>query len=106
MTVISVKAVPGGWAVQGGAGTAQLVFLRGGEAERKAHQLGAQWAEVSGEAEVRIHDRTGALVGRSLYVASQLATAEAGSSVLPTFRRSPGLRRATQPAGLTSGRPA
>lgn len=71
MTVISVKAVPGGWAVEGGAGTAQLVFLRGGEAERKAHQLGAQWAEISGEAEVRIHDRTGALVGRSLYFASE-----------------------------------
>lgn len=75
MTVISVKAVPGGWAVEAGAGTAPLVFLQGGAAERKAHQLGAQWAEVGGEAEVRIHDRSGALVGRSLYFASQLAPA-------------------------------
>ena len=75
MTVISVKAVPGGWAVQDGSAAAPLVFLRGGEAERKAHQLGAQWAEVCGEAEVRIHDRSGALVGRSLYFASQAVVA-------------------------------
>lgn len=71
MTVISVKPLPSGWAVEGGAGVTPQVFLRGGEAERKAHQLGAQWAEILGEAEVRIHDRTGALVGRSLYFASQ-----------------------------------
>ena len=71
MTVISVKPVAGGWAVEGGAAVTPQVFLRGGEAERWARRLGAQRAEVAGEAEVRIHDRTGALVGRSVYVASQ-----------------------------------
>lgn len=70
MMVINVRAVPDGWIVEGG-GPAPLVFRRGGEAERCAHQLGAQRARTGADAEVRVHDRTGALVGRSLYLASE-----------------------------------
>lgn len=41
MTVISVRAVSDGWVLERGDGAAPLVFRRGGEAERRARQLGA-----------------------------------------------------------------
>lgn len=69
MKTITVKPVPGGWAVDQVPGDHPLMFLTGGRAEQKAREL-AQRAQRSGQsAQVSIHDRGGRLVGHIRYEA-------------------------------------
>jgi len=67
MKIITVKPVPGGWAVDQTPGDHLLMFLTGGRAEQKAREL-AQRAQRNGEpAQVSVHDRGGRLVGHIRY---------------------------------------
>lgn len=67
MQTITVKPVPGGWAVDQAFGEAPLMFLAGGRAEQKAREL-AQRISRRGEAvEVAVHDRGGRLIGQIRY---------------------------------------
>ncbi len=68
--VISVKPVPGGWAVEAGLSAYPLVFLSGGQAERKARQLAQVVADQGYDAQVLIHDRQSAQIGAFDYRAS------------------------------------
>ena len=67
--IISVKPVPGGWAVEPALSAYPLVFLSGRQAERKARQLAELVASQGYDAEVRIHDRQNAPVGAFAYPA-------------------------------------
>ncbi|HEY9219024.1 MAG TPA: hypothetical protein VIO94_13310 [Phenylobacterium sp.] len=64
---ITVKPVQGGWAVEAGLSAYPLVFLSGGQAERKARQLAEVVAAHGHDAEVLIHDRQSAPIGAFLY---------------------------------------
>jgi hypothetical protein len=65
--LITVKPVQGGWSVEAGLNVYPLVFLSGGQAERKARQIAEVVAAQGHDAEVRIHDRQSAQVGAFLY---------------------------------------
>lgn len=71
MQVISVKPVPGGWAVETHVSLYPLVFLSGREAERKARQLAETVAGQGADVEVRIHDRQSAPIGSFAYAAAR-----------------------------------
>ncbi|MET0294407.1 MAG: hypothetical protein ABW042_05265 [Phenylobacterium sp.] len=68
--VITVKPVPGGWAVEADLSDHLLVFLSGGQAERKARQLAQVVVDQGFDAKVLIHDRQMAQVGTLEYRAS------------------------------------
>lgn len=65
--LITVKPVQGGWAVEASLSAYPLVFLSGGQAERKARQLAEVVAAQGLDAEVLIHDRQSAPVGSYVY---------------------------------------
>lgn len=64
VSIYSVDPVQGGWAVSGSGSHQTLVFLSGAKAEATARKLGMAASYYGAEAEVRIHDRHGQLVGR------------------------------------------
>jgi hypothetical protein len=69
---ITVKPVPGGWAVDAAGGEAPLMFLGGGRAEQKARELAERFARGGQNAEVAIHDLGGRLVGQVRYEADSV----------------------------------
>lgn len=71
MTTITVKAIQGGWAVEGRGQV--LMFLTGGAAERKARELAALCVRLGAPARVLITDLAGRLVGEILFEAEAAA---------------------------------
>jgi len=67
MQTITVKPVPGGWAVDQASGQTPLMFLAGGRAEQKARELAQRISRTGEAAEVAVHDRKGQLVGQIRY---------------------------------------
>ena len=61
MRRVTVKAVQGGWMVEGGP-TEAMVYRSGSMAERKANELGRLLA-FSGQVEIVIHDLRGLIAG-------------------------------------------
>jgi hypothetical protein len=59
---VTVRPTQGGWMLVYGRNP-PLVFLSGGRAEAGAHRLGQSLATVGSDALVRVHDRSGAVVG-------------------------------------------
>jgi hypothetical protein len=62
--LISVEPMDAGWAVKLGSLAEPMVFSSGGRAESAARELGERLSAAGEAAEIRIHDRRGALVGR------------------------------------------
>jgi hypothetical protein len=63
---VSVSPTQGGWMLVYGPNP-PLVFLSGGRAEAGAHRLGQSLAMIGSDAMVRVHDRTGQVVGETRY---------------------------------------
>jgi hypothetical protein len=63
---VSVRPIQGGWMLVCGPDP-PLVFLSGGRAEAGAHRLGQSLATIGSDATVRVHDRTGQVVGETRY---------------------------------------
>jgi hypothetical protein len=63
---VNVRPTQGGWMLVFGPNP-PLVFLSGGRAEAGAHRLGQSLATVGSDAMVRVHDRTGQVVGETRY---------------------------------------
>ena len=66
--VITVRPTAGGWRVALDD-LQPLMFLSGSKAEQHARSLAARLAELGDDTEVRIHDRSTALVGAQHYLA-------------------------------------
>ena len=64
MHVISVAPTEGGWMVEADMLAAPLLFQSGGKAEDAAKQLGAALAKAGQWGEVRVHLKSGELLGR------------------------------------------
>lgn len=71
MTTITVKAVQGGWAVEGRGQV--LRFLTGGAAERKARELAALSLGLGAPARILITDLAGRSVGEIIFEAEVAA---------------------------------
>jgi hypothetical protein len=67
MVEITVRAVPGGWVVDASQDAATLFFSGGAKAEAKARELAGLIAERGVPADLRIHDRSGGLIGAFRY---------------------------------------
>jgi hypothetical protein len=63
---VSVRPTQGGWMLVFERHP-PLVFLSGGKAEAGAHRLGQSLATVGSDALVRVHDRSGEVVGETRY---------------------------------------
>jgi hypothetical protein len=63
---VNVRPTQGGWMLVFGRNP-PLVFLSGGRAEAGAHRLGQSLATGGSDAMVRVHDRTGQVVGETRY---------------------------------------
>jgi hypothetical protein len=72
--VVDVSPVLNGWVIKTTLTQAVLIFRSGGMAERSARALGRCAAQAGYDAEVRVHDRAGRLVGTTLYPAAFLET--------------------------------
>lgn len=73
MVEISVRAVPGGWVVDGSQDAAALFFTGGAKAEAKARELAGLLADHGVPAELRIHDRSGDLIAAYSYAPNRAA---------------------------------
>jgi hypothetical protein len=63
---VSVRPTQGGWMLVYERHL-PLVFLSGGRAEAGAHRLGQSLAAIGSDAMVRVHDRSGQVVGETRY---------------------------------------
>jgi hypothetical protein len=63
---VNVRPTQGGWMLVFERHP-PLVFLSGGKAEAGAHRLGQSLATVGSDALVRVHDRSGQVVGETHY---------------------------------------
>jgi len=63
---VTVRPTQGGWMLVLGRNP-PLVFLSGGRAEAGAHRLGQSLASIGSDVLVRVHDRTGEVVGETRY---------------------------------------
>lgn len=64
---ITVTPVPGGWVVASPFSDCDLMFLSGGRAEAKACELAELAVGLGMLADVRLHDRTRALIAAREY---------------------------------------
>jgi hypothetical protein len=67
---VDVRPVAGGWLLDCPASHEPLMFLSGGKAESKAHQMARCLAALGAEVEVVVHDRAGQVVGTTRYLAA------------------------------------
>jgi len=72
--IVDVNPVLGGWTIESGLTEAIWIFRSGGLAERAARSLARSAAQVGYDAEVRIHDRGGRLIGATRYPSAFLGS--------------------------------